>query len=114
MYGCGDSLSSACIARAYGASKVWLVDVGNFGSRDIRKYREMAQYLKESGRLDYQHDFSDFDDYLSFCKAEYLHDGIDSLSLIPDSSIDFLFSNAVLEHVEQKDSSSLLRKRAEN
>lgn len=44
-----------------------------------------------------------FSEYTSSTRTTYLTDGVRSLRSIPDSSIDFCFSNAVLEHVNVDD-----------
>ena len=44
--GPGDSLFSALISKALGGSKTYLVDVGDFTGKDIKKYQAMAQFLK--------------------------------------------------------------------
>src|SRR5690348_10515866 len=47
--GPGDSLFTAVIARAYGASATWLVDIGPFATRDVQLYRRMADELRAHG-----------------------------------------------------------------
>lgn len=42
-------------------------------------------------------------DIMDLCNAEYLTDGLNSYKTIPDNSVDFIFSNAVLEHIRKKD-----------
>jgi len=43
--GPGDSLSSALIGPAFGASQTYMVDVGSFANTDPATYHELAVYL---------------------------------------------------------------------
>ncbi len=102
--GPGDSVFTALIARAFGVRCTWLVDAGAFAMSDPAVYAGMAQYLLEQGyTLPFSTDFSDIDDVLTKCNACYLTDGVSSLAQIPDNSIDFCLSNAVLEHIPKLD-----------
>lgn len=98
--GPGDSLFSAMIARCHRASLCYLVDSGRFASEDLTPYKEMARYLLARGMppLDLSHAKS-LEEVLSVCSGRYGTEGIRSLQKIPDGSVDFLWSNAVLEHV---------------
>jgi len=93
--GCGDSLASALIARKHGAERVYLVDVGDFVDRNIMMYESLAL------KLDMDIDFYSVESYLERCYASYLTHGLKSLKTIPDNSVDFIFSQAVLEHVRK-------------
>ncbi len=100
--GPGDSAASAMIARAYGAATVWLVDAGDFAARDMKVYRQVASALNAAGYpLDV--DLSNFEQMLASCNARYLTNGLEGLKSIPDKSVDFLWSQAVLEHVRKAD-----------
>jgi SAM-dependent methyltransferase len=108
--GPGDTVFSALIARALGASRVTLVDVGRFALEEVEPYRQMAAYLASRGLP--APDLSgarSLDDVLACCSAIYLTDGLDSLRGIEDSSVDFSFSHAVLEHVRAAELPELLR-----
>jgi hypothetical protein len=100
--GPGDSLSSGVIAHTLGVSKSYLVDVGSYAKRNVGCYSQLIQFLREKG-----FDTSDFVncrsfiDYMRECNCEYLTSGLVSLRNIPDSSIDFIWSNVVLEHVKK-------------
>lgn len=98
--GPGDSLASAVIARAMGASKIYLVDVAAFASRDVEVLKSIAQYLAERGLSPGNLEAcKSTEEVLKICHAEYLTDGVKSLESIARQSVDFVFSNAVLEHV---------------
>jgi len=98
--GPGDSLLSAVVAAAFGAAKCYLVDTGNYAVTDIAPYQEVAHLLRTEGLappdLAGAHDLEEI---LRRCNAIYLVDGLASLRELPSDSIDFAWSNAVLEHV---------------
>lgn len=102
--GPGDSLSSALIAHTLGVSKSYLVDAGDYAEHDIRCYRQLVQFLKKN-KLDVTRleRCRSPDDYMTVCNSTYLTSGLTSLQTIPDSSVDFIWSHAVLEHIKQID-----------
>lgn len=107
--GPGDSLFSALLARAHGAGGVWLVDVGDFAERDPAAYRGMARHLAARGLPVPQDDaLRSVDAMLEACHARYLVDGLRSLRTLPDASLDFVWSQAVLEHIRRRDFDALL------
>ena len=102
--GPGDSLHSGLISFALGASHTWLVDVGRYASADLDSFFRMREILASKGfSLSRLNAIEDFSDYLSTTNSSYFTEGIKSLSSIPGSSIDYCFSNAVLEHVDASD-----------
>jgi SAM-dependent methyltransferase len=108
--GPGDSLFSALIARAYGAASVTLIDVAAFANTDLQLYRDMALFLRSKGLE--APDLSaaaSLDDVLSACRARYETAGLASLKTLPSGSIDFIFSNAVLQHVARGEVAPTLR-----
>ena len=102
--GPGDSVATALIVACYGARAV-LVDAGAFAVKNADVYKNMAQDLETSGlpvpQAIYQ--AKSLQDVLATCGAEYLVNGLDSFSKIESGSIDFIFSQAVLEHVRKKE-----------
>src|SRR5262245_13170756 len=76
--GPGDSLFTALIARAHGASDVYLVDVGDFARQELGLYREMGTFLEARGfpapELDGAASVSDV---LSQCSARYETRGLE-------------------------------------
>lgn len=100
--GPGDSLASALVAAAHGSSKVYLVDVGAFARTDIRFYQSLNRSLARAG-IDVRdlRNATTLADMLALCNAEYLTAGLQSLRCIPDRSVDFVWSQAVLEHVRK-------------
>jgi len=100
--GPGDSVASAVIAHAHGAERTYLVDVGSFARMDIAPYRALVGALTARGHKPVEIDRKrDALEVLSACGGVYLTNGLDSLRQIPDASVDFIWSNAVLEHVER-------------
>lgn len=90
-------------------NKYYLVDNDNFAHRDPCSYKTMAQYLKERGfsppAIDH---LNSFEEILEACCATYHTSGLTSLRDIPDQSIDFIWSQAVLEHIKREEFSDIL------
>lgn len=106
--GPGDSLFSAMIASALGAEKTFLIDTGDYASKDTSLYLCLNKMLRDKG-FDLKH-LNQYDSILDILKksnSSYLTNGVQSLSEIPDNSIDYCFSNAVLEHVSKYDFETL-------
>lgn len=108
--GPGDSVASALIAAAHGAGRVWLVDAGDFATKDVALYQKLASDLAslslpapDLARA------TTFSDVLTACNAAYLTRGLDSLTDIPDASLDFAWSHSVLEHVRKHQLTRTLR-----
>ncbi len=100
--GPGDSLASAVIGKAYGASRCWLVDAGAYAARDMDVYRRLVNYLTRSRPdvdLEAVRNATDIPALLTTCNADYFEDGLAGLARVPDAACDLLFSQAVLEHV---------------
>jgi len=102
--GPGDSLDSAVIAKAFGASQTYLVDIGDFASSDMECYRRMEAHLRRSGLqppdMTSCKNFADFQEATS---THYLTHGLESLKGIPTASVDFIWSHAVLQHVRRNE-----------
>lgn len=102
--GPGDSLSTAVIAKSLGASRTWLVDAGPFATTDMSAYAALFDYLRQQGVavpfVTAPHAVADM---LKTCHCDYLIDGVRSLAQLPSDSVDYCFSNAVLEHVSKSD-----------
>lgn len=100
--GPGDSLNSAIIAHAHGVRQIVLVDAVEAATGDIAGYRALIEHLGAQGLpvADLEA-CGDVSKLLECCNARYLCRGLKSLRQIPDQSVDFLFSHAVLEHVRR-------------
>lgn len=102
--GPGDSLASAVIGAAHGASRIWLVDAGAYAHAPLSLYKGLASRLAAQGLT--PPDVSaaqSVRDVLQLCRAEYLTGGLESLRGLPDACVDFQYSQAVLEHIRKKD-----------
>jgi SAM-dependent methyltransferase len=100
--GPGDSLASALIAAAYGAARIILVDAGDFAKKDPRVYHQIAHFLEREG-LNPPKGWQTLEEMLEACHAEYLTGGLSSLQALASGSVDFIWSQAVLEHVRRRD-----------
>jgi len=100
--GPGDSLLSAMVAHAYGASAYYLVDVAAFAQTDMKRYQAMASFLEDQGLPTFDvEDLTSVEAVLAACRATYGTSGITSLRAIPDKSVDFVWSHTVLQHVRR-------------
>lgn len=99
--GPGDSLFSCVISKCYGASKTYMVDVGEYATKDIEKYRKMENYLMDSVNCEKGSRSSkdSVREIINKYDGNYMTNGLESLKSIPTSSVDFVWSHAVLEHV---------------
>lgn len=98
--GVGDSIASALIAHSFGASKSYLVDVGRFAVEDIDIYSTVAARLGETGKhIGNLRGVSSIEQLLEKFNSSYMTEGLESLRRIPSASVDFAWSNAVMEHI---------------
>jgi SAM-dependent methyltransferase len=102
--GPGDSLFSALIARSFGASVSYAVDVAQIASPDVSRYREMESYLRKAGmNPPGLNQCASVDEVMKVCGGKYLTKGLESLKQIPTASVDFVWSHTVLQHVRRKE-----------
>lgn len=109
--GPGDSISTAIIGYAFGASKIFLVDAADFASKSIDIYQVLINDLKKQNivkNLSSLLEAKTFNEILEMTNAHYYVNGLHSLQEIPSESIDFIFSNAVLEHIHLHDFKNIL------
>ena len=100
--GPGDTLFSAMIAYAFGASASYLVDVGPFARDDLNLYQAMATYLLKMGLpVPEMANLGSLDELLAGCDAQYMIAGLSSLRTLPDQCVDFIWSQAVLQHIRK-------------
>ena len=100
--GPGDSISSAIIGFAYGASCTYLVDIGNFVTKDLNFYKKLISILQSKGfNTPNISEVNSVKDLLFLCNGIYLTDGLFSLQSIESNSVDFIFSHSVLEHIRK-------------
>ena len=80
--GPGDSLLSALIARAHGASRTVLVDSAAYAHRDLESYRTAARSLDPGKSVFSPESWKSIEAMLQNCRAEYHTCGLDSLSAL--------------------------------
>ena len=109
--GPGDAMTSAFLAIAAGAESVTLVDSGNFAHRDVELYRRQIEHFSatnpEADLIKF--DFSSIDSLLESAGAKYLSTGLVSMKSIPSSSVDLVYSQAVLEHIRVSEFEDTMR-----
>ena len=97
--GPGDSIATAIIAHSYGARSV-LLDVDSFAKVNINTYKTLIENLKKMGKIPIDINNNDtLQNILSKTNSLYLTNGLGDLKKIKSGSIDFIFSQAVLEHI---------------
>lgn len=107
--GPGDSLFSALIAYAHGASGCYLIDTGRYAEENVERYREMAVLLEGKAMRTPNIDaVGNLQEVLQATGATYGTDGLAALRRIPDSSVDFVWSHAVLEHIRRREFSAVM------
>ena len=100
--GPGDSIASAIIGFAYGASCIYLVDIDNYVTKDLNFYKKLIYFLDSKGlKTPNISNAKSLKDILKLCNAVYLTDGLYSLRTIKKNSIDFVWSHSVLEHIRK-------------
>ena len=98
--GPGNSALSALFAAALGARRTWLVDAQVLVSQDVALFNRTQDMLLGHGLAGPSlNGASSVSEVLTRLNGIYLTDGLKSLKTIPDNAVDFLFSNAVLEHI---------------
>jgi SAM-dependent methyltransferase len=106
--GPGDSVLSALLAEKDRVAHTYLVDSGPYASRDVRLYRGARRSWGLAADHDPPEIWASLEDVLSACDATYLTEGLNSLRALPDASVDFLWSQAVLEHIRRADFAELV------
>jgi hypothetical protein len=101
--GPGDSLFGGLACAAHGARRTYLVDSADFASKNMPAYRAMMDYMSHHGLGDAGVDCRDFATIKGKFGLDYRVGGLASLREIPSSSVDFVWSHAVLEHVRLRD-----------
>jgi hypothetical protein len=108
--GPGDSLLSALFARENGSTHTYLVDVASFALKEVEFYKRAAKDITDSSDSPVNwRTWDSIDSMLSDCRGEYLTSGLSSLKAIPDGSVDWSWSQAVLEHVRRSEFPATIR-----
>lgn len=94
--GPGDSIGSAIIAASIGAEAV-IVDAAPFARDDVEFYIGYANTLRDKGLSAPElEDYTNVDEILLACRSQYMTEGLASLRLLPDNSIDYIFRRRYL------------------
>lgn len=101
--GPGDSIATAMIAHAYGAKAI-LIDSGDWARTGASSYFGLHKMLSEKGLLvPSASQMSSVDSILEACGGRYITSGLAGWQQIEEGTVDFVFSQAVLEHVKKDD-----------
>jgi SAM-dependent methyltransferase len=110
--GPGDSLLTALLGAAHGAQRTYLIDVGRFATEHLAPYRAMARFLVEKQDMrvpDAVSNAANLTEILRACNAVYGTRGLPDLREVPDESVDFVWSQAVLEHIRRSEFHDLVK-----
>ena len=108
--GPGDSVLTALFARSAGAARTILVDQTRLASRQLRLFGAAeAMLLRKGLPVPGVTDAASPEDAMARLNCSYLVDGLESLRGLPTESVDFIFSNAVIEHVRKRDFAATVR-----
>jgi SAM-dependent methyltransferase len=98
--GPGDSIASALWTGALGAEETWLIDVGQFAVDDPAHYRAAIECIAHHGlEPPVLAAPGGIGAVLSATGAVYRTDGLAAFAALANGSVDFVFSQAVLEHL---------------
>ena len=108
--GPGDSLATAMVAPCYGGVKSYLVDMGNYATKNKLYYQQLADFLaaKHFKGFNYVSNFT-LNEVLEKNNSYYLTNGLEGLRSLPNETVDLVFSQAVLEHIRLSDISDVIR-----
>jgi SAM-dependent methyltransferase len=108
--GPGNSLLTSLFAASHGATRTWLVDVAALAETDVSLFTDGVALLEKKGmQIPDIGGCKSTKEIMRQLGASYETDGITSLSKVPDASVDFVFSAAVLAHIRLNDFPELLR-----
>jgi len=108
--GPGDSMLTALFACSAGAKRSILIDQTRLASRQLRLFGAAETLLHRKGLpVPGVADATSPEDAMARLNCSYLVDGLESLRSLPAESVDFVFSNAVIEHVRKHDFAATAR-----
>ncbi len=99
--GPGDGIATAIYSRVYNSPKVYLIDVEKFADTNVSKYKDIIFSLKDEKNFQ-NIDLSSLNtiaDLLKEFNTSYLTNGLKSFKKIENSSVDYIFSHSVMEHI---------------
>jgi SAM-dependent methyltransferase len=98
--GPGNGLLTALYARSFGAERIWLIDVEPLATPDVALFAKAEQLLSKCGLpVPGVGRACSMDIALGQLNTTYLTEGLTSLQTVPNQAVNYMFSNAVLEHV---------------
>ncbi|MEM8501171.1 MAG: methyltransferase domain-containing protein [Pseudomonadota bacterium] len=107
--GPGDSVATAIIAHSFGANSV-LIDAGNFAVNSPKNYKGLCDLLHNKGlNAPDLKGLNSIGELLERCESTYHTDGLSSWKNLATESVDFAFSQAVLEHIPRQDCGITMR-----
>ena len=102
--GPGNSLASALVGHAFHADEAYLIDVKDFVQKDLVTYANLATFLRQKGLPSLTPDqIISIEGLLAICHAHYATTGLKKLRMLPDASVDFIWSHSVLQHVKREE-----------
>lgn len=102
--GPGQHLSHAFLEYQMGAKKEWLLEIADFAHvNETAKVEDLHldNNLKKINQLPAIEQNESWLSYLAKVNATYITTGINGYKNIPDGSVDYCFSYAVLEHIRR-------------
>jgi SAM-dependent methyltransferase len=102
--GPGENTTCAVIYKALGVRHVILLDVGDFGTREVEAYRRVADAAAQRSLTPSNLDRADTrEEIFRRCGAEYHVGGIADLRRLPTAGADLVLSLAVVEHIRRRE-----------
>tara|TARA_Y100000389_G_C17453180_1_gene516222 strand:- start:1398 stop:2147 length:750 start_codon:yes stop_codon:yes gene_type:complete len=99
--GPGDSVITSLLAKSSGFGSSYLIDVDSYATKSIEIYNQAVCEINATNPDRLLEKFHSFEQLLADTNTNYFTGGLSSLKEIPDNSVDFLFSNSVLQFVKQ-------------
>lgn len=94
--GTGDSIASALLAKKDGATRCYMLDVGDFTEKDMKFYQSFAQAIGLTLPPG-----CTYSEMLSAIGGIQLTQGLASWRMVPAGTVDFVWSHSTLEHVRK-------------
>jgi hypothetical protein len=107
--GPGDSLVGAMVAAAQGVEDIAIVDVGDFATVEVERYRPLVEDLEKAfPGFAKRVDLSSRERLLESIQARYFIHGLEDMASLPSGSVELAFSLKVMEHVRRREFAPLM------